>query len=75
MLYNLEHYINHISTDDFIIPKSKSTLKVFVDVLLLSYPHFNIMSTISTGIISAFSTLQIPVLKTLVNEITGEEQI
>ena len=75
MLYNLEHYINHISTDDFIIPKSKSTLKVFVDVLLLSYPHFNIMSTISTGIISAFSKLQIPVLKTLVNEITGEEQI
>jgi hypothetical protein len=33
------------------------------------------MSTISTGIVSAFSTLQIPIAKALINEITGEEQI
>jgi exosome complex RNA-binding protein Rrp42 (RNase PH superfamily) len=74
-LFNKDHYICNINTDDFIIPKSKSSLKVFVDVLLLSYPHLNLMSTISTGIVSAFSTLQIPIAKALINEITGEEQI
>ena len=48
---------------------------MFVDVVLLSYPHESLLHTISFGINLAFGKLQIPVLKALVNEITGEEQI